>query len=214
MSDAKHPRTSWNRRLDQGEFDNTDTGRNNEASRRVLVSTATALNTPSNRGTESCLSHILTATVPASQRFRTSACPRDKQDASPQQQRDELTKLAARDGFHLVGEYFDDAISGDRTDKRHAFQRMIADAARGKFKAILCWDQDRFGRFDSVEAGFYIHPLRQAGVRLVTVAQGAVDWTTFAGRLIYNVQQEGKHAFLRDLSRNVLRGRIAAATTW
>ena len=46
---------------------------------------------------------------------------------------------------------------------------------------------------------------------MVTVAQGSVDWTSFAGRLIYNVQQEGKHAFLRDLSRNVLRGRIAAA---
>lgn len=135
----------------------------------------------------------------------------DKQDASPQQQRDELAKLAARDGFHLVGEYTDEAISGDATDKRHGFQRMIRDAVKGKFKAILCWDQDRFGRFDSVEAGFYIHPLRQAGVRLVTVAQGTVDWTTFAGRLIYNVQQEGKHAYLVDLSRNVLRGRSAAA---
>jgi len=135
----------------------------------------------------------------------------DKQDASPQQQRDEVAKLADRDGFHLVGEYFDDAVSGDRTDKRHGFQRMIRDAAGGKFQAVLCWDQDRFGRFDSVEAGFYIHPLRQAGVKLVTVAQGTVDWSSFAGRLIYNVQQEGKHAYLVDLSRNTLRGRIAAA---
>ena len=103
----------------------------------------------------------------------------DKQDASPEQQRDELTKLAARDGFHVVGEYFDDAISGDA--HRQA-ARVPADDCRrrqrGKFKAILCWDQDRFGRFDSVEAGFYIHPLRQAGVKLVTVAQGAIDWTT------------------------------------
>ena len=45
----------------------------------------------------------------------------------------------------------------------------------------------------------------------MTVAQGTVDWTTFAGRLIYNVQQEGKHAYLRDLSRNTLRGTYAAA---
>lgn len=135
----------------------------------------------------------------------------DKQDASPQQQRDELTKLAERGGYHVVTEYTDEAISGDRTDRRRGFQRMIADATAGKFKAILCWDQDRFGRFDSVEAGYWIHPLRQAGVKLVTVAQGEVDWNTFAGRLIYNVQQEGKHAYLRDLSRNMLRGRIAAA---
>ena len=120
----------------------------------------------------------------------------DKQDASPQQQRDELAKLAARDGFHLVGEYFDDAISGDRTDKRHGFQRMIARRGRREVQGHLCWDQDRFGRVRQRRSGFYIHPLRQAGVKLVTVAQGAVDWTTFAGRLIYSVQQEGKHAYL------------------
>ena len=59
----------------------------------------------------------------------------DKQDASPQQQRDELTKLAARDGFHVVGEYFDDGISGDATSKRHAFQRMIADAGKGQVQS-------------------------------------------------------------------------------
>jgi len=135
----------------------------------------------------------------------------DKQDASPDQQRAELAKLAERGGYRITKEYFDDAISGDRTDKRHDFQRMIRDAERGDFKAILCWDQDRFGRFDSVEAGFYIHPLRQRGVSLVTVAQGAIDWNDFAGRLVYTVQQEAKHQFLRDLSRNMLRGRATAA---
>ena len=62
-----------------------------------------------------------------------------------------------------------------------------------------------------LEAGFYIHPLRKAGVKLVTVAQGTIDWDDFAGRLVYSVTQEAKHAFLRDLSRNMLRGRIAAA---
>ena len=142
-------------------------------------------------------------------------CPHvssDKQDESPDQQRAELAKLAERGGFRVLREYFDEAISGDATDKRKAFQRMIADAERGEFKAILCWDQDRFGRFDSIEAGRWIYPLRENGVQLVTVAQGEVDWTTFAGRLIYNVTQEGKHAFLRDLSRNVLRGKSKSAT--
>jgi site-specific DNA recombinase len=43
----------------------------------------------------------------------------------------------------------------------------------------------------------------------MTVAQGAIDWNDFTGRLIYNVQQEGKHQFLRDLARNSLRGLIA-----
>ena len=48
-------------------------------------------------------------------------------------------------------------------------------------------------------------------MKLVTVAQGTIDWDDFAGRLVYSVTQEAKHSFLRDLSRNVLRGRIAAA---
>jgi hypothetical protein len=37
--------------------------------------------------------------------------PSDQQDASPGQQRDKVAKLAARHGFHLVGEYYDGAIS-------------------------------------------------------------------------------------------------------
>lgn len=89
---------------------------------------------------------------------------------------------------------------------------MIRDAEEcGDFKAILCWDQDRFGRFDSIEAGEWISPLRRAGVELVTVCQGRIDWDDFAGRLIYQITQEGKHRYLVDLSRNALRGMIRFA---
>ena len=140
----------------------------------------------------------------------------DKQDTSIPAQRDAIARLAKSGRFKIVREYVDAGISGDDTTRRVEFQRMIADAARGEFKAILCWDQDRFGRFDSLEAGFWILPLRNAGVQLVTVAQGVIDWTDFAGRLLFTVQQEGKHQFLRDLSRNVLRGKLAsvAAGKW
>jgi len=88
---------------------------------------------------------------------------------------------------------------------------MINDAETGEFQAICCWDQDRFGRFDSIEAGRWIYPLRQAGVCLVTVNQGKIDWNDFASRMLFGIQQEAKHAYLRDLSRNVLRGLIARA---
>ena len=52
-------------------------------------------------------------------------------------------------------------------------------------EAVLCWDQDRFGRFDPLEAGYWIKPLRDAGIRLETVAQGRIDWEDFAGRIIF-----------------------------
>lgn len=136
----------------------------------------------------------------------------DKQETSIDQQRTELHAYAAKHGYTIVREYLDEGISGDATEKRRAFQRMLRDTSeRADFKVVLCWDQDRFGRFDPLEAGYWIKPLRDAGVRLETVAQGKIDWNDFAGRLIYAVQQEAKHAFLRDLSRNVVRGMAARA---
>jgi site-specific DNA recombinase len=136
----------------------------------------------------------------------------DRQDCSIAQQRETLLAFATKNGREIVGEYVDEGISGDKTEKRVAFQTMIRDAAAGGFDRILCFDQDRFGRFDMIEAGSWITPLRAAGVTLETIAQGEIDWNDFSGRLVYAVAQEGKHQFLRDLSRNVLRGLSAKAT--
>jgi DNA invertase Pin-like site-specific DNA recombinase len=133
----------------------------------------------------------------------------DRQEASIPQQREECAKHARKLGYSIIREYIDEGISGDATRKRKAFQKMIADAQAGGFDRILCFDQDRFGRFDMIEAGSWIMPLREAGVSLETIAQGVIDWNDFAGRLTYAVAQEGKHQFLRDLSRNALRGQIA-----
>ncbi len=150
------------------------------------------------------------ALVPAVGYLRRSS---DKQEASIQQQREAIERYAAEHGYKVVRWYIDDAISGDDTDKRLEFQRMIQDAERvGDFKAVLCWDQDRFGRFDSVEAGRWIYPLRKAGVYLDTIAQGKINWNDFAGRMMYGIVQEGKHQYLRDLSRNATRGLIAKAS--
>lgn len=147
--------------------------------------------------------------VPAAGYIRVST---DKQEDSPEQQRAEILKLAEREGFQVIRWYDDYAISGAKTLKRPGFLQLIEDAKSGKyFKAILCWDQDRFGRFDSLEAGEWISPLRRAGVQLITVNQGRIDWDDFAGRLMYQITQEGKHRYLIDLSRNALRGMIQHA---
>ena len=136
----------------------------------------------------------------------------DKQEDSPEQQKAEINKLAKQEGFRIIRWYEDHGISGAKTLKRPEFRRMIRDAEdRGDFKAILCWDQDRFGRFDSIEAGEWISPLRRVGVELVTVCQGHIDWNDFAGRLIYQITQEGKNQFLVSLSNNVMRGMIKSA---
>ena len=153
--------------------------------------------------------HSTNGRIPAVACYRMSS---DRQEASIPEQRDAVTRYASDNGYHILREYVDKAVSGDATEKRDDFQRMIREATEiGDFKAVLAWDMDRFGRFDSIEAGYWVHPLRQAGVHLATVGQGKIDWNDFAGRMLYGIQQEGKHQFLRDLSRNTTRGLIHAA---
>ena len=147
---------------------------------------------------------ISTKGIPVVAYYRMST---DRQDTSIDQQRREVEQLAKKRGLNIIRDYIDEGISGDDTEKRLSFLRMRDDAqGKGDFEHVVCWDQDRFGRFDSVDAGFWIKPLRDVGVSLITVAQGETDWNSFAGRMTSMMQQENKHQFLRDLSRNVTRG--------
>ena len=135
----------------------------------------------------------------------------EKQDTSLDDQRHNLTKYAEKHGYTILREYLDEAISGDATEKRDDFLRMREAVGSGEFSVILCWDQDRFGRFDPLDAGYWIYPFRNAGVRLETIAQGKIDWEDLTGQLIYSVNQIGKAQFLRDIARNTARGLLKAA---
>jgi DNA invertase Pin-like site-specific DNA recombinase len=128
----------------------------------------------------------------------------DKQEDSIERQRSQVVPYAARNGYHLVRDYTDEGIAGDEEKKRKDFMRMLADAQRREFDVILCDDKDRFGRFDSITQGYYVKPLRDAGVRLETVAQGRVDWSSFAGRITDAVLQEAKKIESQANSRRVI----------
>lgn len=141
-------------------------------------------------------------------------CSTAQQEESIPAQRDTVERYARENGYRILREYVDEGISGDDTTKRAAFLRMIGDAKEQRdFDTILCWDQDRFGRFDTIDMGEWVAPLRRAGVGLVTVSDGLIDWNSFAGRIVNNVKQEAKHAYLRDLSKNVGRNMIHLVTT-
>ena len=133
------------------------------------------------------------------------------QDQSIPAQRVELIAYAKKHGIEIVGEYIDEAISGDDTERRTGFLRMRDDAQRGEFDLVLAWDQDRIGRFDQLDAGYWLYPFRQAGVKFETIAQGPIDLEDLTSQLIYSVNQMGKAQFLRDLSRNTCRGMLSSA---
>jgi DNA invertase Pin-like site-specific DNA recombinase len=135
----------------------------------------------------------------------------DQQEASIPRQRESVQSYAKVNGFEIIREYQDVGISGDATEQRAGFLQMREDGSRSDFEAILCWDKDRFGRFDSIDQGYWVKPLRDAGVRLVTVAQGPIDWNSFAGRIVDTALAESKHEFLRSLSRNTTAGKIRVA---
>jgi DNA invertase Pin-like site-specific DNA recombinase len=135
----------------------------------------------------------------------------DRQEDSIDRQRSQVEAYAARQGYAIVRDYLDEGIAGDEERKRKGFLQMLQDAARGDFAVILCDDKDRFGRFDSITSGYYIKPLRDAGVRLETVAQGRADWTSFAGRVTDAVLQEAKKIESQATSRRVLTQMVQMA---
>lgn len=136
----------------------------------------------------------------------------DKQEASIPEQTKAIQKYADDNKYTIIRWYTDDAISGDDTENRHGFKRMLAEAEdRRDFKFIICWDQSRFGRFSPQEAGHWTYQFSKAGIQLVTTDRGLIDWNDFTGWLTYSVDQHARHQFIINLSRDVVRGQLEAA---
>src|SRR5215813_12835415 len=106
-----------------------------------------------------------------------------RQENSIERQQSQVLPYAEKHGYPIIRDYVDEAIAGDEIARRKGFQRLLADAQAGLFDVILCDDKDRFGRFDCIDLGEVVAPLRRKGVRLETVAQGKIDWNSFAGRM-------------------------------
>lgn len=76
-----------------------------------------------------------------------------------------------REGYAVVAEYADHALSG-RTDDRPKFQEMIANA--GESEIVLVYMMDRFSR-DAFDAPIYKRELAKHGVRLVSALEAIPD---------------------------------------
>ena len=57
----------------------------------------------------------------------------------------EARKYAEAHGLTILHEYCDRAQTG-KNDDREQFQRMLADAAKHSFDALIVWKTDRIGR--------------------------------------------------------------------
>ena len=54
-------------------------------------------------------------------------------------------EFADKNGFTIIEEYCDRAITG-KTDERYEFQRMMKDSEKGHFQVLIMYTMDRFAR--------------------------------------------------------------------
>jgi DNA invertase Pin-like site-specific DNA recombinase len=122
------------------------------------------------------------------------------QDVSMQTR--DLEQFAKARGWRLVDSYLDIGISGSK-DNRPELDRLMADAHRRKFDAVIVWKFDRFARSVS-------HLLRALenfnalGVAFVSLSE-QMDTTTPSGKMVFTVL-----GAVAELERSLIAERVRA----
>ena len=103
---------------------------------------------------------------------------------SPEMQLRELREYVRRRSWRVADEYTDEGVSGAR-DSRPALNRLMADAHRRRFDAVLVWKLDRFGRSlrHLVNA---LAELEARGIAFVSLRDN-LDLGTPSGRLMFQI---------------------------
>ncbi len=119
----------------------------------------------------------------------------------PELQLRELREYCARRGWDLTGEYVDH-ISGAK-DKRPALDRLMAEALRRRFDAVVVWKFDRFARSVShlLRA---LDTFRSLGIEFVSLSE-QVDTSTPMGKMVFTVL-----GAVAELERSLIVERVKA----
>ena len=99
----------------------------------------------------------------------------------PKMQTRELQEYCERRGWKVSGEYVDEGISGSK-DSRPELNKLMADAHRRRFDAVVVWRFDRFARSVShlLRA---LENFKALGVEFVSLSE-QVDTSTPTGKII------------------------------
>src|SRR6202171_4580971 len=93
----------------------------------------------------------------------------------------ELKEFVERRGWQFAGEYVDQGISGSRV-RRPELDRLMADAHRHQFDAVIVWKFDRFARSVShlLRA---LETFQALGIEFVSLSE-SLDTSTPGGKLV------------------------------
>jgi DNA invertase Pin-like site-specific DNA recombinase len=121
----------------------------------------------------------------------------------PEMQLRELREYCRRRGRKLAGEYIDAGISGAK-DSRPELNRLMADAHRRNFDAVVVWKFDRFARSVShlLRA---LETFRSLGIEFVSLSE-QVDTSTPTGKMIFTVL-----GAVAELERSLIAERLCQA---
>ncbi len=120
----------------------------------------------------------------------------------PTVQTRELKEYCERRGWKIAGEYVDQGISGAK-EKRPELDRLMADAHRRRFDAVVVWKFDRFARSVShlLRA---LETFKALGIEFVSLSE-QVDTSTPTGRMIFTVL-----GAVAELERSLIAERVRA----
>ena len=123
----------------------------------------------------------------------------------PEMQLAELREYAGRRGWQIVEEFTDQGVSGCK-ESRPALNRLMSDACRRRFDAILVWKIDRFGRSlkHLVNA---LAELAALGVAFISLRDN-LDLSTPSGRLMFQIigaMAEFERALIQERVRAGIR---------
>ncbi len=120
----------------------------------------------------------------------------------PRMQTRELKEYCQRRGWKLAGEYVDVGISGAR-EKRPELDRLMADAHRRRFDAVVVWRFDRFARSVShlLRA---LETFKALGIEFVSLCE-QMDTSTPTGKMVFTVL-----GAVAELERSLIAERVRA----
>ena len=111
-------------------------------------------------------------------------------------------EYAERTGYTVINEYIDRATTGTN-DNRPEFQRMLGDAKRKEFTAVIVYKLDRFAR-NKYHSVIHKHALKKLDVKILSATEMLSD--SAEGRLLESILESMAEMYSEDLSQKVRRG--------
>lgn len=127
----------------------------------------------------------------------------NQKEESIEQQVEECMAFALANNIQIIEVYADKAISG-KTDKRSNFQRMMRDAEKQKFTAVVAYKSNRIAR-NMLNALTYESKLESFGIRTLYAKEefGNTAAGRFALRTMMNVNQFYSENMAEDIRRGM-----------